>query len=138
MLFFFNPHWNKYTEDVRQVLGSAVAAGQRDGCGSLTPEYLLVSLLQHTIARRYLLPAQIEAAMHGLDLQSRGETLPPTHTLALSRGVKAILRAAEKLARTKDTDVDIVHVLSGALLARTPMAPLLSASGVSLEALGTT
>lgn len=131
---FFSPAFERYTLDARQSIALAIAEAQQDGCRSLTAEYLLlgIALQNADVIRPYVHTADTHVLL--TDLRSRRlGAAPVTGELVLTNSAKAVLRAAERLAKTRDSEVGLLHILGGALRAKTPVAKILTSYGVLFE-----
>ena len=134
MLSSFTPAFERYTLPARRVIWSAIQEAHALGDQSLTAEHLALGLVRHDsdLVQKYLHDSNIQALVASL---RPGTAKGPAETcgdLLLEPSAKAVLKAAEDLARACHASaVGPLHLLGGALQAKTPIAEIFTSHGAA-------
>ncbi len=134
MLFFFRPAFERYSIPARQVMMSAITAAHQLGSRELRAEHLILGLIDHDpdFLKRLITPATAHALAENLRTRlpiARGET---RGDLPLTTSAKAVMKGAESWAdKYRSRTVLRLHILAGAATARTAVATILQAHGIT-------
>ena len=134
VLFFFRPALERYSLPARQVVFFAVEEAYESGSRRLTAEHLTLGLVRQDseLVRRYVHGSSTQALIDDLHRFIGNSGTKSVGDLPLSDSAKAVLRAAEDLAAAhQSADVGPLHILGGALSAKTPVAEILISHGVT-------
>jgi ATP-dependent Clp protease ATP-binding subunit ClpA len=133
-LFFFRPAFERYSERALQVVASAIQEAHGAGDRRLIAEHLTLGLIRQDseLTRRYIHGSSVQALVDDLSRNVGSGETGSTGDLPLTASAKAILKAAEDVAATCHSGrIGPLHILGGALKAKTPVAEILISHGVA-------
>lgn len=134
MLFFFRPAFERYSLAARQVVFFALEEAYERGDRQLTAEHITLGLVRQDaeLVRGYVHGSSTEALVDDLHRFTGNSGTKSAGDLPLSKSAKAVLKAAQDLAVAyQSADIGPLHILGGALSAKTPVAAILISHGVS-------
>ena len=132
MLFFFRPAFERYNLPARRVVFFALQEAHESGNRQLTAGHLMLGLVRQDpeLVRRYV--HGIQALIDNLHQFIGNSGTKSAGDLPLNDSAKAVLKAAQDLAAAyQSADVGPLHILGGALSAKTPVAEILISHGVT-------
>jgi ATP-dependent Clp protease ATP-binding subunit ClpB len=133
---------NKFTEKAQEAVLESQNLAQSLGHQTIEPEHLLLSLLRQSegivpqvMQKLGQNPDQLAAILER-DLNSRPRVSGSNMQVSLSRAANDVLNAAENEAKAmRDEFVSTEHILLALAKSQTPIGQLLSARGISANAI---